>query len=44
MGKCHIDGKGVCVPSVEGKVGADLCGVFKAVCHKGTILAKSCSA
>jgi hypothetical protein len=44
MGKCHIDGKGVCVPAVEGKMGADLCGVFKAVCQKGSIVAKSCSA
>lgn len=43
MSKCHIDGKGVCVPSLDGKVGHDLCQVFKAVCHKGTIVAKSCS-
>ena len=44
MTKCHIAGKGVCVPAVDGKVGHDLCHVFKTVCHKGSIVAKSCSA
>lgn len=44
MSKCHIDGKGVCVPVIDGKQGTHLCAVFKAVCHKGTVLAKSCTA
>ena len=44
MSKCSVDGKGVCVPSLEGKVGHDLCNVFKAVCQKGTIVAKTCTA
>lgn len=44
MSKCSIAGKGVCVPGVEGKTGIDACHVFKGLCHKGTILAKSCSA
>jgi hypothetical protein len=43
MTRCSIDNKGVCVPAVESKHGHDLCQVFKAVCHKGTILAKTCN-
>jgi hypothetical protein len=43
MTKCSIAGKGVCVPDVEGKVGLEACSVFKALCHKGTLLAKTCA-
>lgn len=41
--KCSINGKGVCAPSVEGKLGVGVCDVFKHVCSKAGILAKSCN-
>jgi hypothetical protein len=44
MTRCSVANKGVCVPAIPGHAGKDLCSVFKSVCHKGSILAKSCPA